>query len=70
MICPSAAVTGTNQATMFGAKENRSMMPQGEQIYVRREDARQDGRDEAERAGVGEGAAGEGEAASDGDQQG
>ena len=37
---------------------------------VRREDARQDGRDEAERAGVGEGAAGEGEAASDGDQQG
>lgn len=37
---------------------------------VRREDARQDSRDEAERAGVGEGAAGEGEAASDGDQQG
>ena len=37
---------------------------------VRREDARQDGRDEAERAGVGEGAAGEGEAASDGDQRG
>ncbi|WP_282191629.1 ion transporter [Adlercreutzia caecimuris] len=37
---------------------------------VRREDARQDGRDEAERAGVGEGAAGEGEAASDGDRRG
>jgi voltage-gated potassium channel len=37
---------------------------------VRREDARQDGRDEAERAGVGEGAAGEDEAASDGDRRG
>ena len=37
---------------------------------VRREDARQDDRDEAERAGVGEGAPGEGEAASDGDRRG